>query len=143
MEKKHKGLLVTVDGPIVEVEVGGYKDIQRLIGCDCFDVMPWLFDDHPTCYVDDEGKLNGSKPNRAIYDGDRLVDIAFGNMLFLGLDVSTGESKDITDIESERVRSRFGGGAEGAGSGARAYNEIMFGRLAVNAKEGLRGRGKL
>ena len=142
-ERKNKGLLVTVEGPIVEVKVGNYKDIQRIIGCDCFDVVRWLFDDEPTCYIDDEGKYDGALPNRAIYHDGVLVDVIHGNMLFLGIDYDTGESRDITEAEAERVRARFGQGAEGAGSGIRAYNVIMFGEYAVRGKERLVERGKI
>lgn len=142
MAKKHKGLLVTVDGPIVEVMVGDYRDMQRVIGCDCFTSMPWLFDDMPACYVDDEGKINGSRPNRAIVKNGKIVDIAFGNMLFLGFDPNTGETRDIMGWEEEVVYKTFSNGEEcGPGSGMRAILAVLV--SDDDGKKGLVERGKL
>lgn len=49
-------------------------------------------------------------------EGD-LYAIVFGDMVFCGLDPETGESRDISPEECERVRERFGG-AESIDSGA-------------------------
>lgn len=117
MARKTKtGLLLTLDDAI-EVEVEDYRDIQKAIGCDVFTSVPWLFDDEPACYVDDEGKINGSFPNRAVYTGGELVDILFGNILFLGFDPNSGESRDISEEEKGRVMDRFFSGNENVMSG--------------------------
>lgn len=100
--------------------------------------MGYLFDDAPTVYCNEEGKLAGSgcRPNRAIYateemaeagyaspnDPSRAVkpnelfDIVFGDMVCVGFDAETGEDRDITPEERERVTERFGSG-ESIGSG--------------------------
>ena len=128
MGRKYKGLLVPVHGAMREVWYEDYRDIQMVIGCSCFTVMPWLFGDEPACYIDDEGKITpGVEPNRAIFDDDgRPLDIVFGNMLFGGVDMSTGESRDITDAEIKKVKDRFGKGREGEGSGMALCNLLQI-----------------
>ena len=76
------------------------------------------------------GKLAGSgcRPNRAIYateamaqagyaspndpsravKPDELFDIVFGDMVCVGFDPETGEDRDITTEECQRVMERFG-----------------------------------
>ena len=92
--------------------------------------MRYLFDDAPTVYCNEGGKLAGSgcRPNRAIYATeamanagyaspsdpsravrpDELYDIVFGDMVCVGFDPETGEDRDITTEECERVIERFG-----------------------------------
>lgn len=93
--------------------------------------MGYVFGDAPAVYCNDEGKLAGSgcAPNRAVYaDEDmaaagyaspsdpsravkpgELFDIAFGDLVCVGLDPATGESRDISTEERGRVAGRFGG----------------------------------
>lgn len=81
-------------------------------------------------YVNEEGLLGASidTANRAIYatrrmaemgylsqmDYSRVVEegelysIVFGDMVCVGFDPETGEDRDITDAEAERVMNRFG-----------------------------------
>ena len=92
--------------------------------------MGYLFDDAPTAYCNEVGKLagRGCRPNRAIYateamanagyvspndpsravKPDELYDIVFGDMVCVGFDPETGEDRDITPEERERVTERFG-----------------------------------
>ena len=78
-----------------EVE-GGYKNIQKALGCDTFQAT-YPFEDMVAILCDEEGKLNGSKPNRALYDADGdMYDIVFGKFLVVGL----GE-EDFTDLSPE------------------------------------------
>ena len=84
----------------------------------------------PTVYCNEEGLLPGSgcAPNRAIYadaamteagyasqdDSSRPVEpgelyhIAYGDMVCVGFDPETGEDRDITTEECQRVMERFG-----------------------------------
>ena len=113
--------------------------------------MGWLFDDEPAGYCNEEGLLGATflDANRAVYatkameeagflsqldfetpvrEGD-LYTIVFGDMVFCGLDPETGESRDITSEECERVRERFGG-AESIRSGtAELLSLALAGRL--------------
>jgi len=90
----------------------------------------YIFEDAPAVYVNEEGLLGASidTANRAIYatrrmaemgylsqmDYSRVVEegelysIVFGDMVCVGFDPETGEDRDITDAEAERVMNRFG-----------------------------------
>lgn len=92
--------------------------------------MGYLFDDAPAVYCNEEGKLAGSgcRPNRAVYateemaqtsyanpgdpsravKPDELFGIVFGDMVCVGFDPETGEDRDITPEECQRVMERFG-----------------------------------
>lgn len=95
--------------------------------------MGFVFGDEPAVYCNEEGKLDvaSNPPNRAIYatcevadagyaspaDPDRairegeVIDIAFGDLLCVGFDAETGESRDISPEERARVTERFGSAA--------------------------------
>ena len=61
-----KALLIPVGEEPREVEVEGLADLQELVGGH-IDAAGWVFDDSPALYVNDEGKVNGMLPNRAVY----------------------------------------------------------------------------
>ncbi len=105
------------------------RALQECVGGN-IEPMGYLFDDAPTVYCNEEGKLAGSgcRPNRAIYatkamanagyaspnDPSRAVkpnelfDIVFGDMVCVGFDAETGEDRDIMAEERGRVTDRFG-----------------------------------
>lgn len=56
-----KALLIPVGEEPREVEVEGLADLQELVG-GTIDAVGWVFDDSPTLYVNDEGKVNGMSP---------------------------------------------------------------------------------
>jgi hypothetical protein len=73
----------------------GYKELQRLVEGN-FE-MPYLFDD-VDIVVNEEGKFNGSDPNRFLYYKGQLIDILFGNILIVdandeGETISLSEDK--------------------------------------------------
>lgn len=90
----------------------------------------YIFGDTPAVYVNEEGLLTASldTANRAIYatremaemgylsqmdyshavEEGELYSIVFGDMVCVGFDPETGEDRDITDAEAERVMERFG-----------------------------------
>ena len=143
MSRQLRGYLVPPEGEMRDVVFEDHKDIQRIIGCRCFTSMPSLFDDEPACYVNDEGKLDMSAPNRAIYDDGSCVDITFGNMFFCGVDMATGEARSITDEEVRKVRRRFGGGKEGPGSGLKMLKRVRFELALRLSKRELVKHGKI
>ena len=118
-----KAILVPVDGLPRPIEVEGLKGLQEAVG-GYVEPCSWIFGDCPAVYVNEEGKFNGSEPNRAIYataadegfvkwdgsivhEGD-VLDIIYGDFVCIGFDPETGEDRDVTDEEAERVRERFG-----------------------------------
>lgn len=135
-----KALLIPVGEEPREVEVEGLADLQELVG-GTIDAVGWVFDDSPTLYVNDEGKVNGMLPNRAVYvtekedgcqkwDGGtwaegEVIDILFGPIVAIGFDQRTGEDRGITPEDAGRVRERFSGSVEADNSGAIEYLKIV------------------
>lgn len=90
----------------------------------------YIFENAPAVYVNEEGLLGASleTANRAVYatremaeagflsqidfshavEEGELYSIVFGDMVCVGFDPETGEDRDITDAEAERVMERFG-----------------------------------
>jgi hypothetical protein len=59
--KNHKAILIDVKNREVKtVEYKDYKDMQKLIGCNCF-TTAYTFPNEDTLFVDDEGLLNGTE----------------------------------------------------------------------------------
>lgn len=135
-----KALLIPVGEEPREVEVEGLADLQELVG-GTIDAVGRVFDDSPTLYVNDEGKVNGMLPNRAVYvtekedgcqkwDGGtwaegEVIDILFGPIVAIGFDPRTGEDRGITPEDAGRVRERFSGSVEADNSGAIEYLKIV------------------
>lgn len=135
-----KALLIPVGEEPREVEINGLADLQALVGGH-IDAAGWVFNDAPTLYVNDEGKVNGMLPNRAVYitaedagcqkwDGGtwaegEVLDILYGPIVAVGLDPRTGEDRDILPEEADRVRERFSGSVEAVNSGAIEYLNIV------------------
>lgn len=135
-----KALIIPVGEEPREVEINGLADLQALVGGN-IDAVGWVFNDAPTLYVNDEGKMNGMLPNRAIYvtaedagcqkwDGGtwaegEVLDILYGPIVAVGLDPRTGEDRDILPEEAGRVRERFSGSVEAVNSGAIEYLNIV------------------
>lgn len=117
--------------------------------------MSWVFDDSPTVYCNEEGKLRGGfeDVNRAIYATDEMVaegvgahagdllDVAFGPLVCAGYDPETGDHRDVTDEEVERVEERFGG-PESVTSGKRAVLSILARREAEASEAPSRREGR-
>ena len=117
-----KAIIIPVGAMPRIIEVDGLKDMQRAVGGN-IELCSWVFNDQPTVYVNEEGKFT-CEPNRAVYateaeegcvkwDGTKikrgdLLEILFGDILCVGFDPETGEDRDVTDEEWERVRERFG-----------------------------------
>ena len=126
------------------------KALQGCVG-GLIEPLPWLFDDAPAGYCNEEGALGATflDANRAVYatkamedawflsqldfrtpvrEGD-LYAIVFGDMVFTGFDPETGESRDISPEECERVRERFGGAASIDSGASELLSLALAGRL--------------
>lgn len=126
------------------------KALQGCVG-GLIEPMGWLFDDEPAGYCNEEGLLGATflDANRAVYatkamedagflsqldgqspvrEGD-LFTIVFGDMVFCGFDPETGENRDITSEECERVRERFGGTESIESGAAELLSIVLAGRL--------------
>lgn len=83
-----KGMTVVACYPgktaqVIEIE-GGLEGMQKFVGGFIEAVYP--FDDPVAIVCNEEGKLNGMKPNRALYTEDgEMFDIVAGPMFVCGL----------------------------------------------------------
>ena len=82
--------VVTIDDGLesLQHEVDGYIEI-------CYP-----FEDDVCIVLNEEGKLGGYLPNRAIMDGDTIVDIIFGTFIVCGFD-DEGGLVSLTDEQVE------------------------------------------
>ncbi len=95
-EERIRVLMVEPGKKAYEKEIGtSLDDIYRALECDCFQNF-YPYEDLVVIVCDDEGKINGSRPNRAIYDGNgRMVDVICGK--FFICDCSTDSFKSLPD----------------------------------------------
>ena len=87
---------------IVEIEPN-LKSYQNEVGGYIEAAYPWFEEIALIC--NEEGKFNGSSPNRALYMDGEIYDIVFGTFLVVGC----GEEnfRSLTDEEAERYKKRF------------------------------------
>ena len=135
-------VLIPTDGMPhrVEVEVDQFgsalRGLQRLVGGN-IDVFDALWEGSPSLYVNDEG-LYECEANRCIvatremeqagylnmFDfrtpakEGRPFTVLFGDIVALGLDPETGEDRDVTPEEADKVCEYFSSVQCGPGSGA-------------------------
>ena len=74
----------------------GYKELQRLV--EGYFEMPALFDDVDVV-LNEEGKFNGSDPNRLLYYKGQLIDILFGNIVI----VDANEEGETISLSEEKI----------------------------------------
>lgn len=125
-----RAMIIPVGGMPYEADITGYEDLKAAV--DGFiENVSWVFDDAPSLYINEEGKFT-CEPNRAIYaqakdegaitwggkvvhEGD-VLDIIYGDFVAIGFNSITGEDRDITDDEIDKVMEVFGN-AESINSG--------------------------
>lgn len=84
----------------IEASLDNYQSIvDGYIGCF------YPFDDSVGIVCNDEGKINGSNPNRAIYRNGKMVDIVFGTFFVTGLTEDSFGS--LTDEQATKYASLF------------------------------------
>lgn len=74
----------------------GYKELQRLVEGN-FE-KPALFDDVDVV-LNEDGKFNGSDPNRLLYYKGQLIDILFGNIVI----VDANEEGETISLSEEKI----------------------------------------
>lgn len=106
-EKKTIHVVLVEPGKLArEADIGTkLSDLQRTVGGGFIETF-YPFEESCVLVCDDEGKLNGSLPNRAIYDEKGHVeDIIFGP--FFICDCSTEEFGSLSEEQVERYRKKF------------------------------------
>ena len=79
-----RGILVKPEQQPQVIEFSnGYKELQKLV--EGIFEMPNIFPDVDVV-IHEEGKYNGSLPNRYLFYNGQLVDIIFGNILIVDSD---------------------------------------------------------
>ena len=97
-------VLCEPDRPARIAEIGTkLEDLQQAVGGTIETYYP--FEDEVCIVCNDEGKLNGMKPCRAIYSGDRIMDIVFGP--FFICDCGTPEFGSLNAEQTERYMKMF------------------------------------
>lgn len=89
-----------------EADIGTeLSDMQRAVGGGFIETF-YPFDESVCCVLDDEGKLNGSLPNRAIYgENGHVDDVIFGP--FFICDCSGENFGSLTSEQAERYKKMF------------------------------------
>ena len=93
----NKGILIRPGNVPEVIEFKeGYKELQRLVEGN-FE-MPALFDDVDVV-LNEDGKFNGSDPNRLLYYKGQLIDILFGNIVI----VDANEEGETISLSEEKI----------------------------------------
>ena len=105
-ENKIRVLMVEPGKKAFEKEVGtSLNELYAALDCECIQTF-YPYDDLVVIVCDDEGKINGSRANRAIYGEDgKMMDIICGK--FFICDCSTSEFKSLPDDMMEKYKKQF------------------------------------
>lgn len=103
--KAHKAYLIDVaEKTIKDIEIRDWTQIRLWIGEDCEHfTCPISFANGDTIYADDEGLFNPITGGIVVPD---LQQIIVGNVVVLGGDYKTGESKDV-EFSKEELSKLF------------------------------------
>ncbi len=81
----------------------GYKEMQKLVEGN-FELVS-MYDDVDV-FVNEEGKFNGSPPNKYVFVNGFLTDIIFGNILIIDSDLE-GNSIPLSDEKIQKYTRIF------------------------------------
>ena len=89
-----------------EKEIGtSLEELYAALDCDCIQTY-YPYNDLVVIVCDDESKINGSRPNRAIYGEDgEMIDIIFGK--FFICDCSTPSFQSLPDDMMQKYKKQF------------------------------------
>lgn len=92
---------------VVEIK-NELEDMQGIVD-GYIEVAPLKGGDNPACIVcNEEGKINGLRPNRAIRnENGEIVDIVFGTFFIARDNYKTGEFESLTDEQVKEYFKRF------------------------------------
>lgn len=106
MSRKIEVLVVRpMEEPKVETIEDSLESYYKLIGCRHIEaIYPW--EDNVAVVLDEEGKLDGQMPNRALKGSDGTIrDVLFGTFFICG--ISGCEFGSITDEMSKKYGELF------------------------------------
>ena len=80
-------------------------DMQQTVNGSIEYFEPW--DDRVAIVCNDEGKINGMRPNRKVYsESGRLLDIIYGDFFIIGVD-DEGGNVSLTDEQVNKYMTMF------------------------------------
>ena len=99
-------LMVEPGKKAYEKEIGTkLEELYSALNCDCIQTF-YPYEDLVVIVGDDEGKINGSRPNRAIYGEDsKMMDIICGK--FFICDCSTDRFQSLPDEMMQKYKKQF------------------------------------
>ncbi len=102
-----RALMVEPGKKAYETEIGTkLDDMYAALDCDCIQTFYPYDKDAIVIVCDDEGKINGSRPNRAVYgENGEMIDIICGK--FFICDCSTDEFKSLPDDMMDKYKKQF------------------------------------
>ena len=105
-ENKIKVLMVEPGKKANEKEIGTtLQELYSALDCECIQTF-YPYEDLVVIVCDDEGKINGGRPNRAIYGEDgKMMDIVCGK--FFICDCSTDQFKSLPDDMMQKYKKQF------------------------------------
>ena len=105
-ENKIRVLMVEPGKKAYEKEIGtNLQELYSALDCECIQTF-YPYEDLVVIVCDDEGKINGGRPNRAIYGEDgKMMDIICGK--FFICDCSTSEFKSLPDDMMQKYKKQF------------------------------------
>ena len=105
-ENKIKVLMVEPGKKAYEKEIGtSLQELYSALDCECIQTF-YPYEDLVVIVCDDEGKINGGRPNRAIYGEDgKMMDIVCGK--FFICDCSTDQFKSLPDDMMQKYKKQF------------------------------------
>ena len=105
-ENKIKVLMVEPGKKAYEKEIGtSLQELYSALDCECIQTF-YPYEDLVVIVCDDEGKINGGRPNRAIYGEDgKMMDIVCGK--FFICDCSTDQFKSLPDDMMQKYKNQF------------------------------------
>ena len=105
-DEKIKVLMVEPGKKAYEKEIGTtLEELYAVLDCECIQTF-YPYEDLVVIVCDDEGKINGGRPNRAIYGEDgKMMDIICGK--FFVCDCSTSSFKSLPDDMMEKYKKQF------------------------------------
>lgn len=103
---KIKVLMVEPGKKAYEKEIGtSLEEMYAALDCDCIQTF-YPYEDLVVIVCDDEGKINHSRPNRAIYGEDgKMMDLICGK--FFIADCSTEQFKSLPDDMMQKYKKQF------------------------------------
>ncbi len=105
-EERIRVLMVEPGKKAYEKEIGtSLEEMYAALDCDCIQTF-YPYEDLVVIVCDDEGKINGGRPNRAVYGEDgQMMDIICGK--FFIADCSTSSFKSLPDDMMEKYKKQF------------------------------------